>query len=481
MAVTKREDDGDHPAGHYLYVPDSESPSTWKLRVKDVNGELDPRLLGAAQAALTVGYRGQRVDIPPDEKRGVAAKLVRLMREIDQEPSDALLRLAGMTESTSRHIRPAKIFEAGRYPERGVEYTVADLRRLVENSPAEIPISVGHLIPGEENPLDLGIARNLRVIGTELWADLEFTPAGWELAQRSRAQRLSVCFDAENMLLREVSLVTHPRVPDARVRMAGLETFDMSLDMQASAVRRAVQNAYGEMTWCSEVFDDYVIIETEDNSIYSVSYSIDETGAVVLGERVPVTREYRPKPLTDRRETELNMDGDTEAGLTILQKLGRFFGAGGSEVPDPEQVPPNTEEKHEVEVLREQLAEVQAKMATLAAENEAVKAQLAAMPTEHAEAFRDRMKAAGKWLPTDEAMYERFANDVTWRASIEKRPSSVLFSRLTKASAMVEGGVDLTPEELLFCERHHIDPQKYVNGKRMPEEHPERFTVRGVR
>jgi len=63
-AVMKTEDDGEHPAGHYLVVEDPQKPTTWRLRVRNAAGELDHRLMGAAWAALHGGYRGNAYEGP---------------------------------------------------------------------------------------------------------------------------------------------------------------------------------------------------------------------------------------------------------------------------------------------------------------------------------------------------------------------------------------------------------------------------------
>ena len=63
-AVTKREGDGDHPAGHFLVVEDPEKPTTWHLRVRGPDGKLDHGLMGAAWAALHGGYRGNKYEGP---------------------------------------------------------------------------------------------------------------------------------------------------------------------------------------------------------------------------------------------------------------------------------------------------------------------------------------------------------------------------------------------------------------------------------
>ena len=75
-AVTKKEADGEHPASHYLVVEDAESPTAWHLRVRDINGDVDHRLMGAAWAALHGGYRGNTYEGPNKEE--AIAKLKKL-------------------------------------------------------------------------------------------------------------------------------------------------------------------------------------------------------------------------------------------------------------------------------------------------------------------------------------------------------------------------------------------------------------------
>lgn len=55
---TKLEGGEKLPASSFLVVEDPAKPSTWHLPVKDANGKPDRRRMGAAKAALTVGFRG---------------------------------------------------------------------------------------------------------------------------------------------------------------------------------------------------------------------------------------------------------------------------------------------------------------------------------------------------------------------------------------------------------------------------------------
>lgn len=86
-AVERTEDDGKHPASHYLVVEDAEKPSTWHLRVMDAEGNLDHRLMGAAWAALHGGYRGNRYEGPGKEE--AISKLRALYEQEDMTPPEA--------------------------------------------------------------------------------------------------------------------------------------------------------------------------------------------------------------------------------------------------------------------------------------------------------------------------------------------------------------------------------------------------------
>lgn len=77
--VRKKEVDCYHPASHYLVVGDPEKPSTWHLPYKTCSGELDWRRIGAAYAALTKGYRGQKYKGPNAEE--ALRKVIALYKE----------------------------------------------------------------------------------------------------------------------------------------------------------------------------------------------------------------------------------------------------------------------------------------------------------------------------------------------------------------------------------------------------------------
>ncbi len=75
-AATKREADEDFPAAAFAYVPDPETPSTWKLRLWASLAEKEtPAQVGMAVAALGPGFRGNKVQIPAEDLASVKAKV----------------------------------------------------------------------------------------------------------------------------------------------------------------------------------------------------------------------------------------------------------------------------------------------------------------------------------------------------------------------------------------------------------------------
>ena len=75
-APTKTEAGTAFPAEAYAYVPDPESPSTWKLRLWETPDSRETaRQVGMAVAALGPGFRGNKVDIPAADLPKVKAKV----------------------------------------------------------------------------------------------------------------------------------------------------------------------------------------------------------------------------------------------------------------------------------------------------------------------------------------------------------------------------------------------------------------------
>jgi len=73
----------EYPVDAFLVVEDSSKPTTWHLRVKDADGTINHRLLGAAFAALHKGFRGNKYEGP-----GKAQAIARLKKLYAQEGMD---------------------------------------------------------------------------------------------------------------------------------------------------------------------------------------------------------------------------------------------------------------------------------------------------------------------------------------------------------------------------------------------------------
>jgi hypothetical protein len=84
-ATTKREDGEDFPAAAFAYVPDPESPSTWKLRLWDSLDEKETvaQVSRAVSALSPSGFRGNRVQIPAEDLASVKAKVRAAWRQVN--------------------------------------------------------------------------------------------------------------------------------------------------------------------------------------------------------------------------------------------------------------------------------------------------------------------------------------------------------------------------------------------------------------
>ncbi len=85
--VTKREDGIDFPAEAYAYVPDPEKPSEWKIRLwEDMEQKETVAQIGRAMAAFSPGgFRGQKVEIPAEDKDKVKTKIVEAWKRVNPD------------------------------------------------------------------------------------------------------------------------------------------------------------------------------------------------------------------------------------------------------------------------------------------------------------------------------------------------------------------------------------------------------------
>jgi len=101
--IVKVENGMEFTADAYLYVGDPEKPSTWKLRIEETPGNITRAQLGRAAAALGPGFRGNRVDLPAEDRKKCAKKLIALYRKLevpDEEIPEYLFLMADMQVPT---------------------------------------------------------------------------------------------------------------------------------------------------------------------------------------------------------------------------------------------------------------------------------------------------------------------------------------------------------------------------------------------
>lgn len=97
------------PAGDYAYVPDAEKPSTWKLRLTSTpGGDPDPRIVGMAVAALGEGFRGNKVQIPAEDKGKVVARVraawLKANKDKDEGDLPAILKKSKSEETMNEQL-----------------------------------------------------------------------------------------------------------------------------------------------------------------------------------------------------------------------------------------------------------------------------------------------------------------------------------------------------------------------------------------
>lgn len=88
--ITRAEDGVEYPASAFAYVPESDQPSTWKLRLwENAEKKVTKSQLGRAAAALSPGgFRGQKVQIPSEVLSEVKRTIRTEYRKLGVEDDD---------------------------------------------------------------------------------------------------------------------------------------------------------------------------------------------------------------------------------------------------------------------------------------------------------------------------------------------------------------------------------------------------------
>lgn len=130
----------EYPAEAYLVVPDPDKPSEWKLRVwENPTDKVTRAQLGRAAAALGPGgFRGQRVQLAPDERKAAITKLRGLYKSLDVPDDEIPPQLkASVLDPEDVHVPGlAKIRKGG----KTVEITLTEEQRqaMADGKPLEL-------------------------------------------------------------------------------------------------------------------------------------------------------------------------------------------------------------------------------------------------------------------------------------------------------------------------------------------------------
>jgi len=199
----KTENGMEFPAEAYAYVPDPDTPSTWKLRLwEDSEQKETPRQVGMAIAALSPGgFRGNRVEIPREDLPKVKAKIRAAWKKVhpDADPEDMppILREGADMDGTSEGTRLLEYSNSANLTlrvdrERGVIQGVKILGLASANRRTYLPealreavklyesvaVNVDHIRSGELRSYRdrIGKLVNVRFANDGLYGDLVVNP-----------------------------------------------------------------------------------------------------------------------------------------------------------------------------------------------------------------------------------------------------------------------------------------------------------------
>ena len=222
--------------------------------------------------------------------------------------------------------RPARLLEAGNYPDKGLRVTEADLDGIAARFPeAGVPVKVEHV----DSPLDpLGQVRRVWREGGALLGTLVFPADLAGFLRRRGAARLSVGLTREPLTLSEVSLVLKPRVASATLMAEGQDT-----EVNTEIVRLRAELARREVDGQIEALKAQGRLVPASEGLARALLSVGSGATVTLAEGPePVAEVFkrfleRQPPVVTFGESvpvreEDGEDGFTHTEHTFLKQLG---------------------------------------------------------------------------------------------------------------------------------------------------------------
>lgn len=268
--MTKTEAGVDFPSAAYAYVPDPESPSTWKLRLWETpESKVTARQVGMAVAALGAGFRGNKVEIPSGDMAAVKAKVRAAWKSVHGE-GDEMPDVLSKSEEVEK--APAGIQFVIGFPEDGggseVQSVIFDSSKwTAEKAKAWLKDHDMHAGKLDETE------NNLRFRQQD--------PEGFK-----RFRTITPGAGVSKALRAKASFSQLQAVIDRAVR----EKYDKPVKDLASAP------GISGWLYIRDIFKDSVVIDQDGNTYrcdYTVDFDDDGQPQVTVGDKVPVEVVYQ--------------------------------------------------------------------------------------------------------------------------------------------------------------------------------------------
>ena len=237
---------------------------------------------------------------------------------VDEIVVEAALPLA-FSEEEMLSERPARLLEAGDYPDKSLSLSESDLDDIVSRFSAGLPVKVEHV----DSPLDpLGRVQRVWREGNALLGMLAFPEDLAGFLRRRGAAKLSVGLSREPLALLEVSLVLKPRVASAAL-MATDDTHPEIVRLRAALTAREVEaqtaafKAQGRIVPASEAAARALLsLQQETVQMAGGPESVAAVFRRFLASQPPVVL------LSELAPAGSNLDGFTHYEHTFLSRLG---------------------------------------------------------------------------------------------------------------------------------------------------------------
>jgi hypothetical protein len=194
----------------------------------------DLKLLLIQAAEAGPGWKGERTMIADDIRDSLILKIQSAGGEAPPY----------LVESREWIDRSAKLFESGDYPDKGASISEEDLLQLEQSFSQPVPVLIEH----SKSPLELGFLTDIRAEGSNLMGTIALTTEANELIRQSKATGLSLGLSKDLREVREVSLVSRPRIAGARLfshertrffgRLDPAETIDWRAEYESLAAQQ---------------------------------------------------------------------------------------------------------------------------------------------------------------------------------------------------------------------------------------------------